>query len=550
MIAGTEAEMANARESGWETMKGAESMEGVWAPSRGPVYGMKYAVAIDQPLASMQAMEVMRKGGNAADAIIAASAINLVTKPYFTQLGGDAFSLVWRRADSSVDAMNAGGRAPKAATPDRFPDGIPEAGVLTNTVPSVVDGILEMHTRYATLSIDTLLAPAIQLCEDGFAVPMRFSGAMHSLLRLRGREFDEIKRVYLKDGEPYAPGDVLRLPELGKTLQRIVDGGREGFYEGETAALITKAMADFGGLVAQEDLREEQAVWGDPISTSFAGCIVFEQPLPSQGIILLLALNIVEHFPLADWGPASPDALHVMVEATRLAFADSRRYSADPDFEAIPLEELLSKQHGKKQAARIDMKRAQQPVAASFGSDTTEFVAADQEMAIAFIQTVFSGWGSKFMIPGAGILMTDRMRGFSLDPSAANRLVPGKRTVHTLNTFIALREDGSVALAGGTPGRDYQVQNNLQTLVGHLVWGLDPQQAIDMPRFVTHGDKLALEGRFPNSVFDDLASRGHDMVRLAGWDGAVARSQVITGLPNGGWGAASDLRGDGVALAV
>ncbi len=542
--------MTNRRDAGWETMVGAESIEGVWAPNRGPAYGMKYAAASDQPLATMEAMETMRKGGNAADAIIAASAVNLVTKPYFTQLGGDAFSLIWRRLDSSVDALNAGGRAPKQATPERFPDGIPSQGPLTNTVPSVVDGILELHARYATLSIDTLLAQAIRIAEEGFAVPMRFSGAMHNLTSLQGPEFDEIKHVFLKDGEPYAPGEVLRQPELAKTLQRIVDGGREGFYDGETAELITTAMSRFGGLVAKEDLREPQAVWGDPISTTFAGCTVYEQPLPSQGIVLLLALNIVEHFPLADWGPASPEALHVMVEATRLAFADSRRYSADPDFEEIPLEALLSKEHGKRQAARIDLKRAQQPVAASFGSDTTEFVAGDADMAIAFIQTVFSGWGSKFMIPGAGILMTDRLRGFSLDPDAANRLVPGKRTVHTLNTFVALQEDGSVALAGGTPGRDFQVQNNLQTLVGNLVWGLDPQQAVDMPRFVTHGDRLALEGRFPDAVFDDLTARGHDVIRLANWDGGVARTQVIAGLPNGGWAVASDLRGDGVALAV
>jgi gamma-glutamyltranspeptidase/glutathione hydrolase len=542
--------MVNRRETDWETMVGAESIEGVWGPNRGPVYGTKYAAASDQPLATMAAMEAMRKGGNAADAIIAASAVNLVTKPYFTQLGGDAFSQVWRRSDGVVDALNAGGRAPKQATPERFPDGIPAAGPLTNTVPSVVDGILELHTRYATLSIDTLLAPAIQIAEEGFPVPVRFAGAMHNLKRLQGREFDEIKRVFLKDGEPYTPGDVLRQPELAKTLQRIVDGGREGFYEGETAELIMKAMSDFGGLLSEADLREPQAVWGDPISTTFAGCTVYEQPLPSQGIVLLLALNIVEHFPLADWGPASADAVHVMVEATRLAFADSRRYSADPDFETIPLEELLSKEHGKRQAARIDMKRAQQPVAATFGSDTTEFVAGDGDMAVVFIQTVFSGWGSKFMVPGAGILMTDRLRGFSLDPSAANRLVPGKRTVHTLNTFVALREDGSVALAGGTPGRDFQVQNNLQTLAAYLLWGLDPQQAIDMPRFVTHGERLALEGRFPDAVFDDLASRGHDLIKLANWDGAVARSQVIAGLPNGGWGVASDLRGDGVGLAV
>jgi gamma-glutamyltranspeptidase/glutathione hydrolase len=491
----------------------------------------------------------MQKGGNTADAIIAASAVNIVTKPYFTQLGGDAFSLIWRRGDDTVDALNAGGRAPQAASPDRYGDGIPTRGVLTNTIPSYVDGLLELHTRYATLSIDTLLAPAIRLAEEGFAVPMRFSGAMSRLNRLQGREFDEIKRVFTKDGKAYAPGEVLRQPELAATLRRLVEGGREGFYDGETADLILKAMSEFGGLVGKKDLDQPQAHWQEPHMTTFAGCDVYEQPLPSQGIVMLMALNIVENFPLADWGLGSADALHVMIEATRLAFADSRRYSADPDFEDVPVEALLSKDFAKRRAAEIDLKRAKMPVAASFGSDTTEFVAGDPEMAIAFIQTVFSGWGSAFMIPGAGILMTDRMRGFSLEPGAANRLVPGKRTVHTLNTFFALR-DGEVVLAGGTPGRDFQVQNNLQTLVGHLCWGLDPQQAVDMPRFVTFGDRVAMESRFPDAVLADLESRGHKVLRLAQWDGAIARSQIIAGTAGGGWAVASDLRGDGVALAV
>jgi gamma-glutamyltranspeptidase/glutathione hydrolase len=542
--------MTNERAAaGWDSLPGAETMDGVWAPNRGPVYGKRYAVATDQPLASLTALEVLQKGGNAADAVVAAAAVNIVTKPYFTQLGGDAFSLIWRRTDNSIDALNAGGRAPKQATPERYPDGIPQRGPMTNTVPSVVDALLEMHTRYATLSIDTLLAPAIRLCEEGFAVPMRFSGAMQRLKRLQGREFDEIKRVFLKDGEAYAPGEVLRQPELGATLRRIVEDGREGFYDGETAELITRAMTDFGGLVEQADLREQQAHWQDPIMTTFAGCDVYEQPLPSQGIILLMALNIVENFPLAEWGVGSADAVHVMIEATRLAFADSRRYSADPDFEKVPVDELLSKEHGRRQAARIDLKRAQMPVAASLGSDTTEFVVGDPDMAIAFIQTVFSGWGSAFMVPGAGILMTDRMRGFNLEPDAANRLVPGKRTVHTLNTFMALR-DGELVLGGGTPGRDFQVQNNLQTLVGHLCWGLNPQQAVDMPRFVTNGDMVAIEARFPESLMADLEGRGHKLLRLAQWDGAIARSQVIAGTAGGGWAVASDLRGDGVALAV
>jgi gamma-glutamyltranspeptidase/glutathione hydrolase len=550
MMPGLEAGMANERmAAGWDSRAEAQTVQGVWAPNRGPVYGKRFAVATDQPLASMAAMEALQKGGNAADAIVAASAVNIVTKPYFTQLGGDAFSLIWRRSDNTIDALNAGGRAPRRATPEHYGGGIPARGVLTNTIPSYVDGILELHTRYATLAVDTLFAPAIRYAEEGFAVPMRLSGGMERLTRLQGREYDEIKRVLLKDGRPYRPGEVLRQPELAATLRRIVEGGREGFYDGETADLILKAMSDFGGLIERKDLGQQQAHWQEPIMTTFAGCDVYEQPLPSQGIVMLMALNIVENFPLAEWGLGSADAIHVMIEATRLAFADSRRYSADPDFEEVPVEALLSKEFAKRRAAEIDLQRAKMPVAASFGSDTTEFVAGDPEMAVAFIQTVFSFWGSAFMVPGAGILMTDRLRGFSLEPGAANRLAPGKRTVHTLNTFFALR-DGEVVLAGGTPGRDFQVQNNLQTLVGHLCWGLDPQQAVDMPRWVTNGDQIAIEARFPDALLAELESRGHKLLRLSQWDGAIARSQMIAGTPGGGWAVASDLRGDGVALAV
>ena len=240
-----------------------------------------------------------------------------------------------------------------------------------------------------------------------------------------------------------------------------------------------------------------------------------------------------------------------MIEATKLAFADSRRYSADPDFEDVPVEALLSKEFAKRRAAEIDLQRAKMPVAASLGSDTTEFVVGDADMAIAFIQTVFSGWGSAFMIPGAGILMTNRMRGFRPRSRARpNRLAPGKRTVHTLNTFLALR-DGEVVLGGGTPGRDFQVQNNLQTLVGARVLG---------PRPAAGGRHAALgDLRRPDRDRGALPGRSARRPRSAAatsccaWPAGTARLRAARSspsTPDGGWAVASDLRGDGVALAV
>ena len=244
-----------------------------------------------------------------------------------------------------------------------------------------------------------------------------------------------------------------------------------------------------------------------------------------------MALNIVEQFPIADWGTGSADAMHVLVEATKLAFADSRRYSADPKVLDVPVERLLSKEHAKLRAAEIDMKLAKRFEGAVLPSDTTELVAGDEDYAVAIIQSVFSNWGSRFVVPGTGVLMNNRLRAFSTDPAAANVLAPGKRTVHTLNTFMMLR-DGALVVGGGTPGMDFQVQNNLQTVVGVRDWGLDLQSALDMPRWVSlHDGTLALEGRFNAALQAELASRGHALHVLPAWDSHLARSQVLASTP-------------------
>ncbi len=360
--------------------------------------------------------------------------------------------------------------------------------------------------------------------------------------------------MLLKNGTtPYAAGETLRQPDLAATLRRIDDDVqedvRDGFYKNQTAGMITDAMAQMGGLIEQQDLDNSLAKWSDPLMTTYAGCDVFEQALPSQGLVLLMALNILEHFPLAEWGPGNPDALHVIVEATKLAFADSKRYSADPEVESVPVEELLSKEHAARRAAEIDLARAGEPAPAMVGSDTTQFVVASEDLAVTFIQSVFAPWGSHVMIPGTGILMNNRLAGFSTTPGAANVLAPGKRTIHTLNTFMALR-DGELVCGGGTPGGDYQVQNNIQTLVARLNWGFDLQSTIDMPRWVLVNGHLAMESRFPSEVMDDLRSRGHSVAALAAWDGNIARSQLLASTPGGGWAVASDLRGEGVALAL
>lgn len=530
---------------------GQNSVAGIEAPNRGPVFGSK-GVAADHPLSVQAGMQMLQRGGNAIDAAIAAAAVNAVVKPYQTQFGGDAFALVWHKRTNEVSCLNAGGLAPKAAALARFKKGIPSYGAASCGVPGFVDALLELYAGYATMPLEKLLEPAMRAAE-GFPVSKRLSQAMELIPTYRGAQVAELKRVFLKNGRrPYAPGETLRQPELVTLMQGIIDAEnqREGFYDGEVGSRIVAALQQHGGVMDASDFADKVALFDEPLQTVYRGCDVFEQALPSQGIILLMALNIVEQFPVGDWGLGSADAMHVLVEATKLAFADSRSYSADPRVTDVPVERLLSKEHARLRAAEIDMKRARRIEGAVLPSDTTELVAGDEDYAVAFIQSVFSNWGSRFVVPDTGVLMNNRLRAFSIDSGAANALAPGKRTVHTLNTFMVLRE-GSLVVGGGTPGMDFQVQNNLQTVVGVRDWGLDLQSALAMPRWVSlHDGTLALEGRFNAGLQAELASRGHALHVRPAWDSHLARSQVLATAPEGGWAFASDLRGEGIALAI
>ena len=531
---------------------GTASRPGVEAPNRGPVYGARFAIATDQPAASLVGMNVLQRGSNAVDAAIATAAVNVVTKPHRTQLGGDAFALVWHRRAGTVEGLNAGGRASHRATPDQFAGGIPSRGARASTVPGLVDSWIELHRRHGSRPLQELLEPAIELAERGFPVSLRLAGAMTMLAGgAEGAAQAAARELFLtKDGRPYREGETFRQPQLAETLRAIAQEGREGFYAGSVGRAIAQAMAASGGLIDEEDLAEPTAHWQEPHTTSYAGCTVYEQALPSQGIILLEALNIVEQFPLAEWDPTSADAIHVMVEATRLAFADVRRYGADPARQPVPVERLLSKEHAKARAAEIDLARAREHGPAPLRTDTTSFVVADEETAVSYIQSVYAPWGSRFAIPGTGVLMNNRMRGFHSDPQSPNRVAPGQRAVHTLNTFLVVR-DGQLLVGGGTPGGDFQVQTNLQTILGVLDWGLDLQSAIDAPRWVGLANgRIAMERRFPPAVADELRARGHIVQLAAAWEGTMARSQVIASRAEGGWAVASDLRGEGVALAL
>jgi gamma-glutamyltranspeptidase/glutathione hydrolase len=520
---------------------------GVEAAARGPAMGARFAVATDHPLATLTAMNVLQSGGNAVDATIAASAVNVVTKPNRTHLGGDAFALIWHRASGKVECLNAGGRAPLGASLEAFGGNVPRSGAASATVPGLVDSWMELHARHGTRSMASLMQPAIGFSRDGFPVSLHLSTAMGTL-----RDLPEapLRAGFLRpDGAAYAPGEAFRQPELASTLDAIASEGREGFYGGACGKTIAAAMTAAGAPLDLEDLARPTAHWYEPLKSSYRGRTVYEQALPSQGITLQVALNVVERFPLRDWGLGSADSVHVMVEATRMAFADTRRHAADPDFEDVPVEWLLSDEHADELAARIDMRRVAAGGPVPIASDTTSFVVADGDMAVCFIQSVFAAWGSRFYVPEAGVLMNNRMAGFHADPASPNHLVGGKRTVHTLNNFLVL-QDGRLVVGGGTPGADFQVQTNLQVIAGVLDWDLDLQAAVDSPRWATAtGGRLNLESRTSPASRAGLASRGHSVNVTGPW-GARAASQLVSRLHGGGWAVASDLRGEGLALAL
>ena len=530
----------------------AARLAGVEAPPRGPVYGSRFAIASEHPAASLAGMNTLQHGGNAIDAAIAASAANVVVKPYATHLGGDAFVLIWQRRSGAVECLNAGGRAPHRATLDEFPKGIPGLGARASTVPGLVDAWCELHARHGSRPLGELLAPAIELAERGFPVSLHLAVMMSALATSSAGTPDaEIRRVFLRpDGSPYRPGAAFRQPELAETLRAIAADERDGFYGGATGRAIAEAIAGAGGLIDEDDLEDATAHWREPASTTYRGCTVYEQALPSQGMIVLQALNIVEQFPLVEWGLASADSAHVLIEALRLAFADARRYYADPQVEHVPVEQLLSKEHARELAAEIDLARATERAPAPAGSDTTSFAVADEDTAVCFIQSVFAPWGSGFVVPGTGVLMNNRLTGFSTDPQHPNRLAPRKRTVHTLNNFLVVR-DGELVIGGGTPGADFQVQCNLQTIVAAVDWRLDAHSAISAPRWGVQQDgAVAMESRFPDALSRDLEARGHRVRRVGPWETAIARSSVLSSLAPTGWAAASDLRSEGLALAT
>jgi gamma-glutamyltranspeptidase/glutathione hydrolase len=516
-------------------------------------------VATGHPLATEAALEVLAAGGNAVDAALAAAAATWALLPMMCGPGGDAFALVFDPAEGEVIGVGSGGMAPMAATPEWFQERghrlIPTAGPLSAGVPGAVGVMEELAQRFGRLEFGAHFAPALRHADRGFPVSARLAGlfAAHA-----GRlaEDPEASRLY---GDVRA-GRVLVQPDLARTIEEIALEGARVLYRGRLGEAIAAYMGDAGGLMTLDDLAANRvdvyaAPWVD-----YRGTRVHQTAPPSQGFIVLEELKIAERFELGSLPADGAEAIHLLVEAKKLAVEDRLAHAGDPRFVDFDLGRLISAGHAAERARLIDREaaRAAATVPVAEG-DTTYLCVVDRDgLAVSFVHSLSLAFGAAVMVPGTGILLNDRVgRGFTLEPGHPNRLAPGKRTMSTLNCYLATR-GGRPAIVGGTPGGDGQVQWNLQVLSSLIDHGADPQAAVSAPRW-THGpstdpwtlageETLTVEDRVPAATLAGLARRGHPVKAIGPWQ-AGGSAQVITvdqegGVLRGG----SDPRGGGLAL--
>ena len=525
------------------------------------IIGARGAVAANHPLAAQAGLLTLRAGGNAVDAAVATAITLAVVEPMMSGLGGDGFYQVWDQAAGRAVVFNGSGPAPVAATPERYAGRIPRIGPLSVSVPGTVAGLGDMHRKYGKLSWGDLFAEAITFARDGFGATRaygHFADEYQATLIADPRS----AATFLADGQPPSLGAAIVQPELARTLEEIAADGAETFYRGRLARRLAAALEDAGTLVAAADLEAFEAELQEPIGIDYRGFTVLEAPPNSTGFVLLEELKILEHFDVAGMGVLSADAVHVMVEAKKLAFADRERWGADPRSVEAPLARLLSADHAAQLAGQIDLRRAAPtgPMALA-ACDTTYFCTADGEgNAVSGVQSINSGFGSGVMAGDTGILLNNRMSYWHLDPGHPNRLRPGRRVRHTMNPPLVLK-DGELWCVFGTPGADNQVQINLQVLTAMIDFGLDPQQAAEMPRWTSNvpgqyanwphngEDALTIERRLPEAVRGELAHRGHPVKTVGDLDGPCSVQLIRRDAASGILLAGSDPRRDGWALA-
>jgi len=542
------------------TLNGYDRITGEAFASRSEVIGQNGMVATSHPLATQIGLDILKQGGTAIDAAIAANIALGLMEPTGNGIGGDLFAIVWDAKTQQLHGLNASGPAPKNLTIDYFIEKglkkIPSLGPLPVTVPGAVDGWVKLHEKFGKMDFKLLFEPTIEYAKSGFPVTETIAYYLDRSQK-RFENYPNFNDVWVKNGRMPQKGEIFKNPQLAKTLQVIASKGRAGFYEGP----IAKTMADFiqsqGGFLTYEDLASFHSEWTPPVSSNYRGYEVWELPPNGQGIAALQILNMLENYDLKSLGLFSAEYIHLFTEAKKLAFADRAKYYADPLFEKIPVEELISKSYAKERIKLIDANKVAKTDEAGIlkNGDTIYLTAADQYgNMISLIQSNYRGMGSGMVPPGLGFMLQDRGELFSLDKNHKNSLKGGKRPFHTIIPAFVTK-DGKPFMSFGVMGGATQPQAHAQIIINMIDFGLNLQEAGDAPRIVHSGSSqptdeimkdggtLSIESGFGKTIEEELIAKGHVLQYEKGIFGGYQAIMLKDGVYYG----ASETRKDGQA---
>jgi gamma-glutamyltranspeptidase / glutathione hydrolase len=530
--------------------------------TRSEVIAQNGMAATSQPLATQAALDILKKGGNAIDAAIAADAVLGVVEPTGAGIGGDLFAIIWSAEKGKLFGLNASGRSPRSLKIEYFRENgyefIPSFGPLPVSVPGCVDGWFEMHTMFGHLTMKDILQPAINYARDGFPVTEVIGYYLSRGTEVL-KDFPNIKEVYMPDGKAPSKGEIFKNPLLANTLDKIVRGGRNEFYQGSIARDIDAFMKKQGGFLSFDDMSRHHSEWVEPVSTAYRGYDVWELPPNGQGIAALQMLNILEGYNVSAMGFGSADYIHVFTEAKKLAFEDRAKYYADPAFSLTPVTQLISKKYAADRRKLIDRGKAAKiydPGKIEAGNTIYLTVADRFGNMVSLIQSNYRGMGSGMCPTGLGFVLQDRGEMFSLAEGHNNMYAPGKRPFHTIiPAFIT--KNGKPWISFGVMGGDMQPQGHVQIVVNLIDFKMNLQEAGDAPRIyhtgsseptgqqMTNGGILHLESGFRTEVIQKLMSMGH----IIQWDlGSYGGYQAIMWDDrNKVWFGASESRKDGQA---
>lgn len=539
--------------------------------SRSEVIAPHGMAATSQPLATQIALDVMKQGGNAIDAAIAANAALGLMEPTGNGMGGDLYAIVWSARDNKLYGLNASGRAPKGMTLAQMQaevkklgrTDIPPLGMLPISVPGAVDGWFSLHDKFGKLPMKTIFAPAIQYAEQGFPVSELIAYYWQASVPKLSPQPGDFVGTFTINGKAPAKGEMFRNPALANTLKILAKDGRDAFYRGDIAKKIDAFMKKEGGYLRYEDFASHSSTWVEPVSVNYKGYDVWELPPNGQGIAALQMLQILKNFDLKAMGFNSPESLHTLIEAKKLAFEDRAKYYADMDFQKVPVKELISEAYGRERAKLIGAKAAQRVDAGNphlYTGDTIYMTTADAEgNMVSLIQSNYRGMGSGVVVPGLGFVFQDRGQMFSLDAKHANSFAPGKRPFNTIiPAFIT--KDGKPWVSFGVMGGAMQPQGHVQIVVNMIDYGMNLQEAGDAARwqhlgnteptdgtdmYLSNGGYTEVERGVPYQTIQTLMQKGHDI--RYGFGGYGGYQAIMKDPKTGVYYGASESRKDGQA---